>query len=161
MSAGKEQQQRVQKTSTKAKTTNTSTYEELANAARALGGMAARLDVVGESRDVLVTLLHDDEVKNREVVADDAAANRLALALTALALAVAREALAHEEANAALGEDTLLHGETLEIVTTRDLEDVALELVAKDVALNLVRNALIDEGAAARPQKTHSRITTQ
>ena len=37
----------------------------------------------------------------------------------------------------------LLHGEALLVVATRDLEHVTLEVIAKDVALNLMRHTLV------------------
>ncbi len=54
-----------------------------------LGSEAAGLVSVGESGELLLTLLHDDEREGRDVVADDASTNRLALALTITAGAVA------------------------------------------------------------------------
>jgi hypothetical protein len=58
-------------------------------------------------------LLDDDDGEDADVVADDAAADRLALALTVTARAVARVAVGEEQAGTLLEQDTLLHGETL------------------------------------------------
>lgn len=60
---------------------------QLADLACALGAQAAGLLNIGQSSDLAVTLLQDNEVKNRQVGADNAAADGLALALTAAALA--------------------------------------------------------------------------
>ena len=68
------------------------THEELANAGRALGTKSARLDCVGQAGDLVVALLDDDEVENRQLRADNAATNGFALALSSLARAVARVA---------------------------------------------------------------------
>ena len=83
----------------------------------------------GQALDVLLALLDDDEREDGNVVADDATADRLALALTGTAGAVARVAVREQQAHTVGEEDTLLHGETLLVVAAGDAEDVALPLV--------------------------------
>jgi endonuclease YncB( thermonuclease family) len=53
--------------------------------------------------------------------------------------------LGQQEADTVGEEDTLLHGETLLVVTSGDAENVALELVAEGVARDLSRDALVVE----------------
>eukprot|EP00981_Chlorochromonas_danica_P011209 scaffold3808_cov170-Ochromonas_danica.AAC.8 len=98
--------------------------EELADLGGTLGAEALRHGGVGDTLDLVVALLHDDEVEHRQIGADDAAADRLALSLTSAASAVAGEAVLEEEAHAGVGEHTLLHGEALLVVTASDLEDL-------------------------------------
>lgn len=98
--------------------------EELPNLVGALGAKATGLGAVGHIRDVLITLLDDDQVEHREVGRNDAAADRLSLALTSAASAVAGKALGQEEAGAAVGEDALLHGESLFVIASGDSEDL-------------------------------------
>jgi hypothetical protein len=43
--------------------------------------------------------------------------------------------------------NTLLHGETLLVVTTRDTENVSLEFITKGVTRNFLGHALIEETA--------------
>lgn len=81
---------------------------------RASGGL------IGKSGDVVLTLLGDDQVEDRQVRADNATADRLTSALTGTTRAVVRRTLLHQETNTTVGEDTLGHGETLLIVTTSD-----------------------------------------
>lgn len=124
--------------------------EELADLGRALGTQAAGLLRVGQTLDLGLALLDDDEVEHGEIGGDDAAAGRLALALTALADAVAGHAIAEEQAHALSGQHSLLHGETLLVVSSRDLEHIALEVISKAVSRNLVRDTLVIERAPAR-----------
>lgn len=119
--------------------------EETANLGGALGAEALGVDDVGEAGNVVVALLDDGEGKDREVLADDAATDGLALALTGAAGAVARVAVGEEQAGTSREHDTLLHGETLLVVATGDAEDVALELVTDGVAGNLSAHALLHE----------------
>lgn len=123
--------------------------EELADVVGTLGTEAlgdGRLRV-GETGNLLLTLLDNDEVKSLDVGANDAATHRLALALTGAARAVARVTLGEEEADTVGEEDTLLHGETLLVVTTADAEDVTLPLLAEGVDLNVLRHALLVEAS--------------
>jgi hypothetical protein len=53
--------------------------------------------------------------------------------------------LAQEKADTVGKKDTLLHGETLLIVTTRDAENVTLELVTNGVTRNFSGHALVHE----------------
>jgi hypothetical protein len=95
------------------------------------------VDDVGEAGDVSITLLDDAEGEDREIHADNAATDRLSLALTGASGSVARVALGKEEADTGRVHDTLLHRETLLVVSTGDAEDVALELIADGVTRNL------------------------
>lgn len=111
--------------------------EELADLGGALGAETLGLDDVGQAGDVGLALLDDAEGQDGQVHADDAAADGLSLALAGSSGAVAGVAVGEEEADTAGVEDTLLHGETLLVVSSGDAEDVALELVADGVTGNL------------------------
>lgn len=95
------------------------------------------MDDVGQAGDIVVTLLDNGEGKDGKVHADDAATDRLSLALTSAAGAVAGVAVGEEKTDTAGVQDTLLHGETLLVVSSGDAEDVALELVTDRVTRNL------------------------
>lgn len=102
---------------------------------------------VGEAGDVGVALLDDGQSEDREVHGDDAAADRLALALASAAGAVARVAVSEQEPDTGRVHDTLLHRETLLVVSTGDAEDVALELVADRVSGDFLSHAAVHEDA--------------
>ena len=68
------------------------------------------------------------------------------MACTLAALAESLHALAEEEADTSLGEDTLHHGETLLVVATGDAEDVTLEVLGEGLTGHLVSHALVHEG---------------
>ena len=103
---------------------------------------------VGQARDLLLTLLVNNAVQSLDVGADNAATNTLPAALAGAARAVARVALAEEQAHTVGKEDTLLHRETLLVVTTADAKDVALPLVTEGVNFNVLRHTLVVEAAA-------------
>ena len=105
------------------------------------------MDNVGDTGNVSVALLDDAQSKDRQVHADDAAADRLPLALAGATGAVAGVAVGEQEADTGRVHDTLLHREALLVVAAGDPEDVALELVADAVARNLVSHAALHEDA--------------
>jgi hypothetical protein len=119
--------------------------EERSDLGGSLGSETAGADSVGETFDLVVSLLDDDKVENRKISADDATSDGLSLALTSLALTVARVTLLEKKTDTLVGEDTLFHGETLLVVTTRDSEDVSLEIITQVVSLDFVADTLVEE----------------
>ena len=105
------------------------------------------MDDVGQAGDVLIALLDNAEGEDGEVHADNATANRLPLALTSAAGAVAGVAVSEQETDTGGVHDTLLHRETLLVVAAGDPHDVALELVADAVGRNFVAHAAVHEDA--------------
>lgn len=105
--------------------------EEAADLGRALGAEALGEDLVRQAGDVLLPLLDDDEVEGADVGADDAAANRLALALTRAAGAVARVALREEEADTVRDKDSLLERESLLLYTPESVHPSTHEAIAR------------------------------
>lgn len=121
--------------------------EEAADLGGTLGTKTLGVDEVGETGNVSVALLDDAQSKDRQVHADDAAADRLPLALSGATGAVAGVAIGEEEADTGWVHNTLLHRETLLVVAAGDPEDVALELVADAVTRNLMSHATLHEDA--------------
>ena len=128
----------------------TVTYEELANVVGTLGSETLGDGGVSETGEVLLTLLDNGDGEDRHVGTDNATADGLALTLTGAAGAVARVTLGQQEADTGGEEDTLLHGETLLVVTSGDTENVTLELVAERVDGDLSRDALIVKDATVQ-----------
>ncbi len=77
------------------------------------------------------TCFNNHQIEHREVLADNAAADRLApaLALPAAKAPEAAVARLHQQLHAPRHQHTLLHGEALLILPAHDLEHVALELL--------------------------------
>jgi len=119
--------------------------EQLPNLAGTLGSQPARDGVVGQSGNLSLSLLDDGHGQDGEVAVDDAPADRLPLALSILARAVAGGALLQQQPHPAVGQDTLLHGEALLVVASSDAENVALELITKGIGLNLLAHPLLIE----------------
>jgi hypothetical protein len=111
--------------------------EELSDLRGALGTKTLWVDDIGQTWNVGVALLDNAEGEDGEIHSDDAATDGFTLALTSSAGAVAGVAFAEEETNTGWVHDSLLHWETLLVVASGDLEDVALELVANAVTWNL------------------------
>uniref|UniRef100_A0A674MZB6 Uncharacterized protein n=1 Tax=Takifugu rubripes TaxID=31033 RepID=A0A674MZB6_TAKRU len=73
------------------------------------------------------TFLDNDQVQNTEIGINDAAADRLALALASPAGTVAGVSLAKQQTHATVGQHTLLHGKTLLVVASADAHHVSLD----------------------------------
>ena len=71
--------------------------KEAANLGGTLGTETLGLDGVGQARDIGLALLDDGQGKDSQVLGDDAATDRLALAFTGTAGAVAGVAFGQEE----------------------------------------------------------------
>lgn len=84
-----------------------------------------------------ITFLNNDQVENAEVGVNDAPTDRLAFAFAGPAGTVAGVALAEEQAHAAMGQHTLLHGEALPVVAPADAHNVTLQKYRKNSVLVL------------------------
>lgn len=74
-----------------------------------------------------LTLFHYDQVQDTQVCINDAAADRLAFSLAGSPGAVAGMALAEQQADTAVSQDTLLHGEALLVVATAYPDNITLQ----------------------------------
>jgi len=100
---------------------------------------------LAEAGEVGLALADDDAGDGGHAVVVHAAADGLPLALALAAGSVAGLALLHEEADSVVGEDTLLHGETLLVGATGEADDVAFVLFAKGVEGHLVGDPLVED----------------
>ena len=103
--------------------------EELPNLRSTLGTQTLRMNHIGDTGDVVFTLLDNRKSQDRQIHCDDAATDRLALAFTSATGSIAGMTFGEEKSDASGMHDALLHGKTLLVVATGDLENVALELV--------------------------------
>jgi hypothetical protein len=81
-------------------------------------------------------------------VTDDTPTDGFAAALARAAGAVARMAVGEQKTNAMRDENTLLHGETLLIVSTGNAKDVAFPFVTEGVTGDFLRDFLVIEDTA-------------
>jgi hypothetical protein len=119
--------------------------EELADVVGTLGSETLGDSSVSKSGNVLLTLLDDNEGEHGQVRGDNAATDGLSLALTSAARTVGGVTLAQEKTDTVGKKDTLLHGETLLIVTSGDTENVTLEFVTDGVTGNFSGHTLVHE----------------
>ena len=122
--------------------------EELPDLGCTLRTKALREDVVGQSWDVTITLLDDDKREYCNIGTDDAATDRLALALTGATSTVARVPIGEEQTNTVGKQDTLLHGKPLLVVSTRYTKDVTFEFITQSVGLDFLSDFLLIKDAA-------------
>jgi len=119
--------------------------EELSDLCSTLGTKTLWCNGICDTWDIGITLLDDAEGENGQVHSDNASTDGFTLALTGTAWAVAGVTIGEEEANTGWVHDSLLHWETLLVVATSDLEDVALELITNGITWDLGTHALVHE----------------
>jgi len=102
---------------------------------------------VGQTWNIGLSLLDDDEVENGEISVDDAAPDAPPVTLARAARAVAGVLSAQQKTHATVGQHALHHGESLLVVSASDSEDVTLPLVAQRVAGDFLRHLLVEEDA--------------
>jgi len=119
--------------------------EELADLRGALGTKTLWCNSVCDTGDVGISLLDDAEGEDGEIHGNDATTNGFTLAFTSSAGAVAGVTFGEEEADTSWVHDSLLHWETLLVISTSDLEDVALEFITDRVTWDFLTHALVDE----------------
>ena len=122
--------------------------EESPDLGRTLGSESLGEDAVGQSRDLGLTLLDDYKREDGDVGTDDAPTDGLALALTVATGTVARVSIGEEQTDTLGKKNTLLHGKTLLIVSTRDAHDVTLPFVAQQVSVDFLGDFLLEKDPA-------------
>lgn len=110
--------------------------EESPDLGGTLGTETLGENVIGETWDLLFTLLDDDDGENGDIGVDDATTDGLALTFTGSTSSVARVTVSQEETGSLGEENTLLHWETLLVVTTGDAENVTLPLGTQGLSGN-------------------------
>jgi len=122
--------------------------EQLADLAGTLGTNTTGDNLVSEARDLLLALLHDDAVDHREIVGNDATTDSATTTHSVTSTTtITNNAGLEEKTNTVIDKNTLLHGETILIVTTSDAKDVALEFVTKRSGINLIADTHLHEDA--------------
>lgn len=130
-------------------------YKELSDLGGTFWAQSAWHRHVGQTGNFSVTLLGHNEGDHRQVWASNATSDRLSLTFTRSSWAVARVALGEQETHTVGEQDTLLHRETLLVVTSRDFEDVALEFIAETVTWHFRGHALVVKDATIDATVSH------
>ena len=124
--------------------------EEAPDFGRTFGAKALGQNDVSEPGDIRVTLFDDDQTQDGNIRADDTSADGFAATFTSAAFAVARLAVTQQQLDTVREEDTLLHWETLLVVSAGDAENVALPFVAERVSWNFLCDFLVVKDTTGR-----------
>jgi hypothetical protein len=111
--------------------------EELSDLVGSLGSQSSGLDLVRQTGDVLGSLLHNDEVHNRQIGSDDATTDGLSLAGTLPSGSETLHVLVEEKSDTSVGQNTLHHSESLLVVTTSNADDIAGPLLTEGISGDL------------------------
>ena len=75
----------------------------------------------------LPTLLDDNQVEHRQVAVNNTSTDRLSLSVSLPSWSVTGLSLSQQQTCSAIGEYSLLHGETLLVVSTGDADNISLQ----------------------------------
>jgi len=117
--------------------------EELSDLGSALRTQTLWVNDIGDTGDIVISLLDDGESKNGKIHSNNATTNGFALAFTSATRTIARVTFGEEKSDSSRVHNTLFHWETLLVVATSNLEDVALEFIANGITRNLSTHSLI------------------
>jgi hypothetical protein len=120
--------------------------EKFSDSGGSLGSESLGLLGVSKTSNGLFTDLDDGEGNDGKIGSNDASSNGLSLSFTSSSGSVALVASLHEESDSTLDKDTLLHGETILIVTTSNFEDVSLEFITKVFTVDFLSHSSTVEG---------------
>jgi len=99
--------------------------------------------LVGDIWDFFFSLLDNDEGKDGDIGIDNASSDGLSFTFTSSSWSVAAKTFFEEEFDTFVGKDTLFHWETLFVVTTRDSENISLEVFSEGISWNFVGDTFI------------------
>jgi len=103
--------------------------------------------LVGAALDLLLTLLGDLEGDHVKVGSGEASTDGPSCSVTSSSRSEESSLLFEEDASSAVFHDTLLHCESLSVISTSDLEHVAFVVITHDRTVNLLSHSLVKEGA--------------
>jgi hypothetical protein len=87
--------------------------------------------------------LGDDQVEDGNIVTDNASTDGLALTLSLAAGSVCLVSLLHQKTDTSIRQDTLTHGETLLVVSSRDAKDVSVEFLSQNASVDFLGHAAL------------------
>merc|ERR1711955_71559 len=119
--------------------------EELPDLAGSLGSQSSWDGVVSKSGNLVVSLLDNSQVENSQVSINNTSTDRLAPTLTSASCSVAAVTLVEEEPHTSIGQHTLLHGESLLVISSGNPDNVSFELISESVSINLLSHSLFIE----------------
>jgi len=123
--------------------------EETSDLGGSLWSQSLWVGDIGQTGHLSLTLLDNNQGQDGKVHSDDATSDGLSLALSGASGPVARVVLCQQQPNTGWVHDTLLHWETLLVVSSGDLEDITLELVSDRVTWDFSSHTLVDEDTEA------------
>jgi len=101
--------------------------------------------LVGKAGNFTGTLLENLKGDDTKVRSTDASSDGLSLSLTSSTRSVRLNSGLHEDSDSTVDEDTLLHGESLLVVTAGDSKGVSLEFSADDFSIDIRAHSSVVE----------------
>merc|ERR1712176_208431 len=119
--------------------------EELSDVVSSFGSKSSWDLFVSESLDFAITLFDNDQVKNGQIVVNDATTDGFSLTFTGSARSVAFLSFLQKKLHTTDSTNTLFHGESLFVVSSSDTENVAGPFSTEVVGCDFLSHSLVIE----------------
>jgi hypothetical protein len=121
---------------------------ELSDVVSSFGTKSSWDGSISDTRDLFFSLLNDGYWQIFNVRTDNTSSYRFSLSFSGSFGSVASSSWSEEEFKSGVGEDTLLHGKSVTVITTGDFENVSLEFVSQWIGFNLLAHSFFEEDSA-------------
>jgi len=108
-------------------------------------GESVWLVAIGKSSNILLTSLDDTEGDDRKIWSTDASTDRLSFSLSSSSWLVKSTTSLEKNAGSSVDKNTLLHGESIFVVSSSDFEKVALEIWTHFLSIDLLSHSFVKE----------------
>jgi len=119
--------------------------EKFSDSGGSLGTSSSWLLFIGESFNGCITLLNDAKSQSRDIGSNDTSSNGFLFSLTSSSGSIGGVSFRHEDTGSASNENTLLHGKSVLVVSSCDLQDVILPAVTKGISRDFSTESLAHE----------------
>jgi hypothetical protein len=116
---------------------------DLSNGVGSLGSQSSRSIPISYSLNFLISLLQDLQVEHSDVSTNNAATNRASLPDTSALGSVSLGSLAKQNSDSAIDQNSLVHRETISVDAPSNLENISLEWLAQNTAIELSSDPLV------------------
>jgi len=119
--------------------------ERLSNVANSLWSESSWSLRISESWNLTLTFNQNFEEDSSKIWSTNATSNWLSLSLTSSSWSVKSGSLSHQNSDSTVDKNTLLHGESLFIISTGDSQSVTLELWSQNDSVNIGTHSSVTE----------------
>ena len=121
---------------------------ELSDVISSLWAQSSWNSSIGQAGNLLLSLFDESYFQTFNIRTNNTSSDRFSFSFSGSFSSVAFSSWSEQKFDSGVGEDTLLHGESVSVKATSDFEDVTLEFVSQWIGLNLLSHSFLKEYSA-------------